>query len=55
MNLHPLSIYGFIVSVLCLVSITVLTGLHDAVPSELPDAMFATLGIAGTSGVLNKP
>ena len=54
-NLHPLSIYAFIVATLCIIAISVLTGLHDSVPSELPDALFALIGTSATSGILNPP
>lgn len=54
-NLHPLSLASFFLAVLCLIAITVLTGLHDTVPTELTTTLYVSIGAGGASGLVQPP
>lgn len=54
-NLHPLALWSFILAAICLIAVTVLTALHDTVPSELTNALYVTLGSGAGSGLVTKP
>jgi hypothetical protein len=54
-NLHPLSLWSFLIALVSLIGIVVLTILNKQVPSQLNDALFVTLGSGGASGLVAKP
>lgn len=52
LNLHPLSLWSFVLAALSLIGIVILTVTHNAVPDTLTNALYVTLGAGGASGLV---
>lgn len=54
-NLHPLSLWSFLIAMVALIGIVVLSILNKTVPTQLNDALFISIGGGAASGLVARP